>query len=213
MSKISIPPNEVLQVLKAIRTVRTRVVFALACGTGLKYSELLRLRMSDVFLSHGQVADKLLIRKRRSTKRHPTFTYELSGSMQMCLRAYQSMVSANSLDCWLFPTRPGRAKPVSARHVMREINEALAFSCSVEGIAPAGAQKYYLQVIQRELSDSPYLQRVACGKRLPSDGRLWMEKLAPRVRSAQIKAQEFLGPGDAIYFWMDDRKTARRVKI
>ncbi|MCF8011633.1 MAG: site-specific integrase [Clostridiales bacterium] len=101
--------------------LRDYCLFTLGINSGLRVSDLLSLKVSDVVSDKGKVKDRIAIRERKTNKvkNFPVGT-KARKALEEYLRKYKL-----GLDMPLFLSRKGSA-PISRQHAHRILNEAAA---------------------------------------------------------------------------------------
>ena len=101
--------------------LRDYVLFILGINSGLRVSDLLKLRVSDIRDEKGRVKDRITVREKKTGK---SKTFPLSDNVVKALKEY---ISRNSLDLEdesaLFPSRKG-GLPITRQQAYRILNHA-----------------------------------------------------------------------------------------
>lgn len=99
------------------KNVRDYTLFVLGINSGLRISDLLSLKLTDVTNATGKTHDRLEILEQKTNK---TKEFPLSNTAKKALQDY---IAANKPADWLFPSRKGD-NPIDRRHAWRIISEA-----------------------------------------------------------------------------------------
>lgn len=190
-----------VKAMRCMPSPRARIAFLLAMQTGLKYSQILRLKYEDVYFPNGVAVDVLAVRPRRATKRHPYCRYNLSHAVRVALHTYCVAHGITVEGAFLFARRITRNVPVSARHLLRDIKAGLSAIGGEESFEPTCAQKMYKARLKAALEGNTYLYRVGCGLRLPKDGPDWKANQEPLLFGAQARIVEAFETSELWMFW------------
>jgi integrase len=99
--------------------VRDHVLFTLGINSGLRVSDLLKLRVSDVRDEKGKVRDRITVREKKTGK---SKTFPFSDTVIKALKEYLSEVEL-SYEAALFPSRKG-SEPITRQQAYRILNDA-----------------------------------------------------------------------------------------
>jgi integrase len=111
----ALTPAEVTHLTQALQegtyALRNQALFTLGVKTGLRISELLQLRVMDVYRG-GQVVMWLRVRhvKRRTAGRRLPLHQQAQQALEAWLRSWREQPPAP--EAWLFPSRQGSGKPL-----------------------------------------------------------------------------------------------------
>lgn len=97
--------------------LRDYALFTLGINSGLRVSDLLKLRVSDVLDEKGRVKDRITIREKKTGK---TKTFPFSDTVIKALKEY---FEESHPETALFPSRKG-GESITRQHAYRIINEA-----------------------------------------------------------------------------------------
>lgn len=111
--------KKVKDLLKSKR-LRDYALFTLGINSGLRISDLLNLKISDVVDGKGNLKDRITIRERKTGKLKD---FPVGKSAKKALNEY---LSTNTMagNSYLFPSRKGNNKPISRIQAYRILNEA-----------------------------------------------------------------------------------------
>lgn len=97
--------------------LRDYVLFTLGINSGLRVSDLLQLKVTDVLDENRKIKDRINLREKKTGK---SKTFPLSDTVIKALREY---VAALPTDSALFPSRKG-GTPITRQQAYRVLNEA-----------------------------------------------------------------------------------------
>jgi integrase len=101
------------------KNLRDYALFTLGINSGLRISDLLKLRLNDILDEKGRIKDRLEIHEQKTGKLKE---FPLSVSVKKSLEEYLSAAAPGE---WLFPSRKGGG-PVDRRQAWRILSEAAA---------------------------------------------------------------------------------------
>jgi len=110
--------------LKA-KSLRDHALFVLGINSGLRISDLLRLKVSDVLDEKGKIKDRISLREKKTGKFKD---FPICETAKKALKEYLENSHLGS-GMYLFPSRKGNG-PISRIQAYRIINEA----CRMAGI-------------------------------------------------------------------------------
>ena len=133
----------------AKRSDRDAMLFTFGINCGLRVSDLLNLRVSDVAGDHVVTVEK----KTGKTNRFP-----INAKLKKALRKY---ISDNNLsdDNYLFPSRKGENKPISRVQAWRALNAAADY-LNLEEIGTHTMRKTYGYHFYQRTHDIAMLQHM-----------------------------------------------------
>lgn len=97
--------------------LRDYVLFTLGINSGLRVSDLLKLKVSDVSDEKGRVKDRITLREKKTGK---TKTFPFSDTVIKALKEY---LLGTQFERALFPSRKGGG-PITRQQAYRIINDA-----------------------------------------------------------------------------------------
>lgn len=97
--------------------IRDYVLFTLGINSGLRVSDLLKLRVADVIDEKGRVKDRITVREMKTGK---SKTFPFSDTVVKALKEYLPNLSR---DAALFPSRKG-GTPITRQQAYRILNDA-----------------------------------------------------------------------------------------
>ena len=97
------------RVLKS-NNIRDYLLFVVGINVGLRVSDLLSLRLSDVLNTNGKVKDEVTVLEGKTKK---TRTFTLNKSTSMAIKEYASTLDNYDMDMYLFKSRKGENKAIS----------------------------------------------------------------------------------------------------
>jgi integrase len=115
--------KEINAVKKHLIFVRDRLLFVLGINSALRISDLLKLKVSDVFDENGKPRKELKVKEKKTGK---TKVFPLNRSIVKELKSYAEALELNPEDP-LFPSRKkkgGKVAPIDRNHALRIIKKA-----------------------------------------------------------------------------------------
>lgn len=106
------------KILKAT-SLRDYCLFVLGINSGLRISDLLTLKLSDIIDSKGEILPRVTVREQKTNK---TKDFPLGEATRKALKEYLNYVSL-IYDGPLFPSRKGRG-PITRQQAYRILNAA-----------------------------------------------------------------------------------------
>jgi integrase len=108
------------------KSVRNWLLFTLGINTGLRISDLLKLKISDV--SNGKVKENVYIREKKTGKEK---VFEINDTVQKSIKEYLSSLGKYDPDWYLFKSKKGENKPISRVQAYDILNNA-AKECDID---------------------------------------------------------------------------------
>ena len=146
--------KEIQIVLKVLKTPRDKLLFAVGLYTGLRISEIIAIKMSDVFTTSGGVRNTLKITrlKKKNTVYsnipiHPKLREQLASYKDL-LDAQDKDDSAYSPSPWLFPSTDNPESHIGrirAHHILTEAFD----SVNIEGASTHSMRRTCLTNMSR----------------------------------------------------------------
>lgn len=143
---------------------RDYTLFTVGINSGLRISDLLSLKLSDVTDAKGKLKDRISITEKKTGK---TKDFPISKTAADALKAHLSgMHSLDDRDAFLFPSRQGNASisRVQAWRILNQAAQAAGFNTEAESIGTHTMRKTFgywaykmgmdLSVIQKLLNHS-----------------------------------------------------------
>ncbi len=112
-----------IQQMKAIlksRNYRDYALFTLGVNSGLRISDLLNLKVSDVIYDKGKIKDRITLREKKTGK---TKDFPVGETAKKALKEYLERKNLDKED-HLFPSRKKGNGPISRVQAYRILNEA-----------------------------------------------------------------------------------------
>ena len=98
------------RVLKS-NSMRDYLLFVIGINVGLRVSDLLSLRLSDVLYTNGKVKEEVTVCEGKTNK---TRTFTINSSANKAIKEYVSTLADNyELEWYLFKSRKGNNKAIS----------------------------------------------------------------------------------------------------
>lgn len=108
---------------------RDYLLFTMGINVGLRISDLLQLRFSDVLNGSGNIVDDIRIKEKKTGK---TKTFYINDTVKKALSEYIKTIEFQH-DSFVFSSRKGDNQPISRIQAYRVINEG----CSIAKIQGA----------------------------------------------------------------------------
>ena len=102
------------------KSIRDYALFTLGINSGLRISDLLNLKISDVLTDKGKLKDRISIREKKTGKLKD---FPIGPSAGKALKEYLNS-SPISINGYLFKSRKGDNKPISRIQAYRILNNA-----------------------------------------------------------------------------------------
>lgn len=155
--------KKMIQRMKAIlksRNCRDYALFTLGINSGLRISDLLSLKVSDVLDGKGKLKDRITLREKKTGK---TKDFPVGETAKRALKEYLSEKNLDKED-YLFPSRKRGNGPISRVQAYRILNEAARLAGIEERIGTHTLRKTFgyhaykmgldLSVIQKLMNHS-----------------------------------------------------------
>lgn len=110
--------DAIKKVLRATN-VRDECLFVLGINSGLRISDLLKLKISDVANDNGKPKDRIILREQKTNKLKE---FPLSETTKKTLKRYLDIRNIEMEEA-LFPSRKG-SRPISRQQAYRILNNA-----------------------------------------------------------------------------------------
>lgn len=147
--------KQVKDLLKA-KSLRDYALFTLGINSGLRISDLLNLKMSDVLDENGKLKDRIWLRERKNGKAKG---FPIGPSAKKALKEYLNGKTVAVGDC-LFPSRKGDNKPLSRVQAYRILNDACRTAGLKERIGTHTMRKTFGYHAYREGMDLSVIQKL-----------------------------------------------------
>ena len=113
-----------IKAMKAIlkdKNIRDYAMFTLGINTGLRVSDLLHLRISDVMALDGNIKDNIHIREIKTGKEK---VFVINKTAKGALKEYLGSLDSFFHDWFLFKSQKGVNKSISRVHAYETLNDA-----------------------------------------------------------------------------------------
>lgn len=100
-----------------VNNVRDYCLFVLGINSGLRISDLLTIKVSDVLDDRGKIKDRIIIREKKTNKLKD---FPLGETSRKALKEY---IDTSKPQQSLFPSRKG-ARPITRQQAYRILNDA-----------------------------------------------------------------------------------------
>lgn len=123
----TVEPIRDLKKIKAMKAVlkdnniRNYLLFTIGINTGLRISDLLRLKISDVLDERGQICDCVYIREKKTDKEK---TFTLNQTVKKAIKEYLDSLKVYDNNWYLFKSRKGKNSPISRIQAYDILNNA-----------------------------------------------------------------------------------------
>lgn len=120
--------NKIKSYLKK-KSDRDYTLFVLGINIGLRASDLLSLKVKDIFTNNGKVIKELTVIEDKTEKKRDLF---INDSAKNCLEDFYKVANFNSEDDYLFKSRKGKNEAIEVRSVNRLVKEWCK-ECRIKG--------------------------------------------------------------------------------
>lgn len=130
-----VEPIRDIKTIKAIRTllkgqsIRNELLFILGINVGLRISDILKLKITDILKSSGTVKDYVVIIEKKTDK---TKKFYLGNIVKKVIENYISENYDYSINDYIFFSRKGKNKPITRQQAYRILNNAAEYIGIVE---------------------------------------------------------------------------------
>jgi site-specific recombinase XerD len=136
---------------------RNYLLFTLGINTGLKVSDLLRLKVSDVVDSKNRVKDFLMVTDRRNGQGKK---FILNQVVKGAVNDYLESVRGVKMDQFLFASRKGENQPISRIQAWQVLNDAAQRVGIISPIGTHTLRKTFGYHAYRQGTDVAHLQKI-----------------------------------------------------
>jgi integrase len=174
----ALTPEEITQLTQALQegtyTLRNQALFTLGLKTGLRISELLRLRVHDVW-SQGQVVTWLRVRpvKRYTEGRRLPLHQQAQQALHVWLTSWREQPPAP--DAWLFPSRQGSHKALGLVQAWQILDQARQRCGISEPIGTHCMRKTFAQYVYQATHHDLIRTQQALGHRWVTSTQRYLE--------------------------------------
>lgn len=123
----TVEPIRDIKTIKSLRTLlkgqslRNELLFILGINVGLRISDILKLKFSDLVYPNFKIKDSCSIVEKKTGK---TNKFYVGSTVKKALEHYIEEVKIESLDEYIFKSRKGENKPISRQHAWYILNTA-----------------------------------------------------------------------------------------
>jgi len=100
---------------------RDYLLFTLGINTGLRVSDLLKLKFEDVLDNKGKFKNHITIKEKKTSKPK---AFPISDTAKKALTLYIEKVGETGFNGYIFTSRKGENKPITRQRAWQVINEA-----------------------------------------------------------------------------------------
>lgn len=111
--------NAMKKILKS-DSLRNYLLFVTGINTGLRISDLLKLRVYDVLDNNGNIKDSITIREKKTGKEKK---FAINKSVAHALQEYFDELKRTDKDLFLFKSRKGENSPISRIQAYEILNK------------------------------------------------------------------------------------------
>jgi integrase len=157
----TVEPIRDKQKIKAMKAIlksgslRNYLLFTLGINAGLRVSDLLKLKISDV--SNGKIKDFIHIRAKKTGKETK---FSLSKTVKDAIKEYITSLGEYNPDWYLFKSREGENKPISRVHAYDILNDAANLCGINEKIGTHTLRKTFAYHARMDGTDISLLQKL-----------------------------------------------------
>lgn len=120
--------NKIKTYLKK-KSDRDYTLFVLGINVGLRASDLLKLKVKDIYNDNGTVKNELTVREKKTDKQRELFINESAAA---ALNSYYKNALFNSKEDYLFQSRKGDNTPIEVRSLNRLV-KSWCLECNLKG--------------------------------------------------------------------------------
>ena len=117
--------NKVIKNMRAIlkgQSIRNELLFILGINVGLRISDILKLKVSDLIKPSGKsVRDYVIITEKKTDK---TKRFYLGDIVKKVIENYLKELPALDMDSYIFKSRKGENSPITRQQAYRILNGA-----------------------------------------------------------------------------------------
>lgn len=113
-----------IRAMKAIlkdNSIRNFMLFTLGINTGLRISDLRKLRIMDVVTEKGKIKDSIYIREKKTGKEK---TFVINKSAREAIKEYLDSLSTYDSSWYLFKSKKGKNAPITRVQAYDILNAA-----------------------------------------------------------------------------------------
>lgn len=115
-----------IKIMKSVlkeKSLRNYLLFTLGINTGLRISDLLKLKIQDIITDKGKLKDSIYIREKKTGKEK---NFMLNKTAKEALGEYFSGLKNFEPDWYLFKSKKGKNAPITRIQAYDILNEAAA---------------------------------------------------------------------------------------
>jgi len=143
------------RILKA-NNMRDYLLFVMGINVGLRISDLLNLKISDV-LENGKVRSNVIIKEGKTDK---TRTFTINKATSNAIKEYLSTSNNYDMDWYLFKSRKGDNKPISRVQAWQVLNDSAKLAGIREDIGTHTLRKTFGYWSYKQGIDITLLQKI-----------------------------------------------------
>lgn len=162
--------DEVDQVMRSFGgryAARDRALFLLGIYTGFRITELLSLRLRDVY-QHSEVLSRVSVPRRNMKGKYTSRSVPLHPHAQLSLEAWIADMPRHfeaTPECYVFRSREGANKPITRMHAHRILREAFD-SCEMTGnLGTHSMRKTFAKRVHHKLGNDLAKTKEALGQK------------------------------------------------
>ncbi len=99
-----------MKIILKNKSIRNYLLFTLGINTGLRISDLLKLKISDVVDPKGKIRDNIYIREKKTSKEK---VFSLNKTVKDSVKEYLGSLDKYELDWYLLKSKKGENRPIS----------------------------------------------------------------------------------------------------
>ncbi len=165
---------------------RDRALFLLGIYTGFRITELLSLRIQDVY-QHNHVIPRVTVPRRHMKGKYASRSVPLHPLAQLALAAWIAQMPRHfegAPESYVFRSREGGNKPISRMHAHRLLREAFD-SCEMTGnLGTHSMRKTFAKKVHRRLGNDLAKTKEALGQKHITATMHYMSFLAEEIDEA-----------------------------
>jgi site-specific recombinase XerD len=157
----SLSDQEMVNIFNELKGTRNKTLFWLGCKTGLRISELLSLRLSDV-MEYGRVGSQVTVAKKNTKGKIESRVIPMSESARKVVQEHLDTLDLSDLNKFLFQSSQGKKaiSRIMAHKILDEVFEKLKLTGK---ISTHSMRKSYAKRVHEALGSRIELTQKAMG--------------------------------------------------
>lgn len=148
---------ELMKKILKSNNMRDYLLFVMGINVGLRISDLLNIRISDVVNINGRVKNEVTIQEGKTDK---TRTFTINKSTSNAIKEYLSELNDYDMDWYLFKSRKGENKAISRVQAWQVLNDSAKLAGIKEDIGTHTLRKTFGYWSYKQGIDITLLQKI-----------------------------------------------------